>query len=75
MNKKNDVLPSLISNDEQLSHKDKYQNLVCLSNLEDIVVLPEKDKNKTLKLNSFLPPINKTRSQDFFDKYHDFFEP
>uniref|UniRef100_A0AB39JC20 Uncharacterized protein n=1 Tax=Florenciella sp. virus SA2 TaxID=3240092 RepID=A0AB39JC20_9VIRU len=75
MNKKNDVSPSLIVKDDKMSHKDKYENLVCLSNLEDIVVLPEKDKKQNFKSNMSLPPISKAKPQDFFDKYHDFFEP
>ena len=73
MNKINDISPSSIAKDEHLLNKDKYQNLVCLSNLEEIVVLPEKDNTQLIKPKC---SINKSASLDsFFNKYHDFFEP
>lgn len=75
MNKKNDISPSMIdSNDNKvLIDKDKYKNLVCLSNLEDVVILPEKDYSKLSRPR--LSFLTDNKRADFFDKFHDCFEP
>lgn len=74
MNKKNDISPSMIdNNDSNKRIKDKYKNLVCLSNLEDVVILPEKDYSKVLQTR--LCFLTDDRRAEFFDKYHHYFEP